>query len=203
MRSKKNWRARLEEHQRKKRGQNPGSYGGPQARAVSYPGDLKIFVFACLCLIVVPVTAANLAKAGPLDIPSLPAAEKPNTPAAGVYYFSRSINGSMRPVTELTVYNNSRDGASHMLSFRTQGTNDRIVDAFVPAGETVTIPLPIGTYDLYSASGKRWHSDEKLFGWRTVQRRHVKPFVVERNQTHFIRMDGGLDGNMRSVPALY
>jgi hypothetical protein len=48
---------------------------------------------------------------------------------------------------------------------------------FVRSGETTTVRLPLGVYELRYAAGEKWYGEEYLFGPRTAYAKADEPFV--------------------------
>ena len=61
------------------------------------------------------------------------------------------------------------------------GQNERYMTFFAIGGETLQVDVPLGTYELSYAFGKKWYGEDELFGEKTVYKKYDKElnFTVE------------------------
>ncbi len=98
------------------------------------------------------------------------------TPENG-YVFHRESKEHKAPLTIKT----SKFGAGHLVKLvDAQEQRDELV-FFIKSGDSVTLEVPLGAYDLKYASGKRWISEKCLFGPGTSFSKTNKTFSFEQS----------------------
>jgi hypothetical protein len=77
-----------------------------------------------------------------------------------------------------------------------------IMTAFIRSGQTLSITVPLGTYDIRYATGKLWYGETELFGEKTSRNRADDTFVFERTHSgyrgHTIELFLQAQGNLRT-----
>lgn len=118
-------------------------------------------------------------------------------PLPGVYYYDPSIVQRRPPLSFMTVESDrGLIPVNRMVSFRHMGSQKHIVDVYVPAGGSVRVAIPVGYYDMYTASGKDWKNAKDLFGRLTKTQKSSVPIVVNKNTENFISLSNQIDGNL-------
>lgn len=81
-------------------------------------------------------------------------------------------------------------------------TKETIYEIFMQPENKVTIPLMLGEYELYLASGKKWFNEIDHFGVNTIYSRLDKKFIIDMNGDQIsgwtIQLQVRKDGNLKS-----
>lgn len=77
---------------------------------------------------------------------------------------------------------------------------ENFIKFYIRAGETFSISVPVGTYDVYYAAGDDWYGENDLFGSDTVYYRCAEPFrftmFQEKTTGWTIILERTPDGNL-------
>lgn len=81
-------------------------------------------------------------------------------------------------------------------------SGDTVMNVFVRSGSTIEADVPLGTYEVRYACGKKWYGYEYLFGPDTLYSKADKlfDFKMEGNQVrgYTITLFKVADGNLRT-----
>lgn len=97
----------------------------------------------------------------PVEINELPIPEVPR-PSSGLY--SQNLNGQPA-IAPLEI--RSQSGSDYFVKVTNQYTGEDVSTIYIRGGDTVSIEVPLGTYEIKYASGETWYGDQKLFGTQT------------------------------------
>lgn len=97
----------------------------------------------------------------PVEIHELPIPEVPR-PSSGLYSQNLYEQPAIAPL-EIR----SQSGSDYFVKVTNQYTGDDISTIYIRGGDTVSIEVPLGTYEIKYASGETWYGDQKLFGTQT------------------------------------
>jgi hypothetical protein len=98
----------------------------------------------------------------------------------------------------------SRAGVSHLVKLIDVGSGQPVLSVFVRSGETASINVPLGSYKINIATGKKWYGETKLFGKGMLVKQGAAPldFYAEQNAIngHTLTLDDVIDGNYPTRP---
>lgn len=97
----------------------------------------------------------------PVEIHELPTPEVPR-PASGLY--SQNLYGQPA-IAPLEI--RSQSGSDYFVKVTNQYTGEDVSTIYIRGGDTISIEVPLGTYEIKYASGETWYGDQKLFGTQT------------------------------------
>jgi hypothetical protein len=97
----------------------------------------------------------------------------------------------------------TRPGSGHyFIKLVNYGTNQTVLTAFVHDGQSATINVPLGSYELKYAVGKFWYGSERLFGPKTSCSKADEKFDFKRIGDQVTRYTVELylqkDGNLQT-----
>ncbi len=103
-------------------------------------------------------------------------------------------------VAPLTVKAPSRGDSFYAVRVQESGSGRLIVLIPLRKGETITVQVPLGQYEMTFASGSRWYGPEKLFGFLGEKKKAVKTFDFYRSGSvttgNTIDLTNRIDGNL-------
>ena len=77
--------------------------------------------------------------------------------------------------------------SNYLIKLKKRYIGSDVMSFFVRGGSTVEVDVPLGTYDLYYATGQNWYGEEALFGEKTRYYKATEPF-------EFYEEDGYVNG---------
>ena len=76
---------------------------------------------------------------------------------------------------------------NYFIKLKDAYSNETIMDFFIRGGDNITTKVPLGTYKIVYASGKKWYGKKHLFGKKTLYSKADATF-------NFIRTSNGING---------
>lgn len=95
------------------------------------------------------------------------------------------------------------DGINHCVRAYDTQNGKLIVELFVRSGETASLDVPTGRYELHVASGRTWYGEDSLFGPQTaVSKGEDLVFSIEGREElgHTIELRTQVGGNYKTTP---
>ena len=133
----------------------------------------------------------------------LPAGSLPFPASGQVLWFVPQADGAAAP---FGVTAPDRGDLFYAVRVTEVGTMRMVGVVPLRRGETVTVQVPLGQYEMVFASGSHWHGPEKLFGFSGKKKKAVKTFnfyrlgnVVNGNA---VNLNERLNGNLQTRPVL-
>jgi hypothetical protein len=95
------------------------------------------------------------------------------------------------------------DGINHCVRAYDAQSRKLLLELFVRSGETASLDVPIGRYELHVASGRTWYGEDSLFGPQTaVSKGEDLVFSIEGRKElgHTIELRTQVGGNYKTTP---
>lgn len=131
----------------------------------------------------------------------VPAGGLPFPPHGQVMWYVSAPDATGAP---LTIKAPARGDQLHAVRINEAGTGRLVGLVPLRVGETVSVSVPLGTYEFVFASGRSWHGPEKLFGFTGKKTKTAEPLHFYRtgSQTmgHTIDLTQRVDGNLPTRP---
>ncbi len=125
-------------------------------------------------------------------LPSVP------RPVSGVY--SQNLNGQ-QAIAPLQIQTQS--GSDYFVKVSEIASGLDIETVYIRGGETVSIEVPLGTYEIKYASGDTWYGDDNLFGTDTSYSKADELFTFSENgyqiNGYTITLYQVVNGNLETV----
>lgn len=108
------------------------------------------------------------------------------TPPTGIY----QLFTSEKLIASFKIKNNT-EGLSYLIKFKEINTKSTVLTLFLNKYETCDILVPLGTYEIITASGEKWYGNKLLFGKRTQYQKFDKiyEFYITENQINGWQID--------------
>ena len=125
-------------------------------------------------------------------------------PVSGqVLWFVPQIEGAGAP---FTVTAPDRGDKFYAVRVTEVGTMRTVGIVPLRKGETVTVQIPLGQYEMIFASGSLWYGPEKLFGFSGKKKKAVKTFNFYRSGNvingNSVNLTDRINGNLQTRPVM-
>jgi len=122
-----------------------------------------------------------------------------NMPKSGeIYRLNQLDPQSQNPKLQVIT---DPSGPNYFIKLQSNDSKKVALTAFIKAGDTVLLQIPVGAYSVKFASGSVWYGTKFLFGDATDYSRIKDPliFSIEDNQTkgHSLTLKSVLNGNLK------
>ncbi|WP_242121233.1 hypothetical protein [Sphingomonas lacusdianchii] len=95
---------------------------------------------------------------------------------------SVTVNSAIDPRTATSRMPVVTDTANAVVQLFDRETDEHIISAYVRRQDSVTIPVPPGTYRMRVIEGDKWHGPVRFFGPSTTYETVVRPMVFTRQK---------------------
>lgn len=170
-----------------------------ETKSGKYFGLILIVVITVIISVVInsrqQASKINIEMEQVLDYGSFPKNEEI---IYGFYQYQNIINNYNHGI--ITVQSPKEN--AYLIKVIDSVTKETIYEIFMQPDNKVTIPLMLGEYELYLASGKKWVNEIEHFGVNTIYSRLDKKFIIDMDGDQIsgwtIQLQVRKDGNLKS-----
>lgn len=131
----------------------------------------------------------------------LPVGSLPFPVSGQALWFVPQVEGAGAP---FTVTAPDRGDKFYVVQITETGTMRMVGLVPLRSGETVTVQVPLGQYEMIFASGSSWYGPEKLFGFSGKKKKAVKTFNFYRSGNvingNSVNLTDRINGNLQTRP---